>query len=141
MLPRYERLNEVIRGAGCEVIYLDCDGNIDQLMPLWLEAGINLFWPLECAAGMDPLALRKQYGKEIILAGGLDKRELMRDKESLRREVMSKVPVPGRDRAVLPQPGPPRAHRHAVRELLLLHRAAARDPRRRAPGLPGAPRR
>jgi Uroporphyrinogen decarboxylase (URO-D) len=92
MLPRYRKLNEVIRGAGVEVIYLDCDGNIDQLIPLWLEAGINLFWPLECAAGMDPVALRKLYGKDIILAGGLDKRELMRDKESLRREVMAKVP-------------------------------------------------
>ena len=51
-----------------------------SLIPLWLEAGINFFWPLECAAGMDPLALRKQYGKEIVLSGGLDKRELMRDK-------------------------------------------------------------
>jgi uroporphyrinogen decarboxylase len=92
MLPRYERLNEVIRGSGCEVLYLDCDGNIDDLLPLWIEAGINLFWPLEVAAGMDPVALRKQYGKDIILAGGLDKRELMRDRESLRREVMGKVP-------------------------------------------------
>jgi uroporphyrinogen decarboxylase len=92
MMPRYQKLNEIIRAAGVEVIYLDCDGNIDQLIPLWLEAGINLFWPLECAAGMDPVALRKQYGKDIILAGGLDKRELMRDKESLRREVMAKVP-------------------------------------------------
>jgi Uroporphyrinogen decarboxylase (URO-D) len=92
MLPRYEKLNEVIRSGGVEVIYLDCDGNIDQLIPLWLGAGINLFWPLECAAGMDPVALRKQYGKDIILAGGLDKRELMRDKASLRREVMAKVP-------------------------------------------------
>jgi hypothetical protein len=92
MMPRYRTLNEVIRGAGCDVIYLDCDGNIDQLLPLWLEAGINLFWPLECAAGMDPVALRRKYGREIILAGGLDKRELMRDRESIRREVMSKVP-------------------------------------------------
>jgi hypothetical protein len=75
------------------VIYLDCDGNMDELIPLWLDAGINLFWPLEVAAGMDPLALRKQYGREIILAGGLDKRELMRDKESLRHEVMAKVPT------------------------------------------------
>ncbi len=92
MLPRYEKLNEVIRGAGVEVIYLDCDGDIDLLIPLWLEAGVNLFWPLEVAAGMDPLALRAKYGKDVILAGGLDKRELMRDKESIRREVMSKVP-------------------------------------------------
>jgi hypothetical protein len=92
MLPRYQKLNEVIRGAGVEVIYLDCDGNIEQLIPVWLEAGINLFWPLECASGMDPVQLRKQYGKDVILAGGLDKRELMRDEASLRREVMSKVP-------------------------------------------------
>jgi len=92
MMPRYRTLNEAIRGAGCDVIYLDCDGNIEQLLPLWLEVGINLFWPLECAAGMDPVALRREYGKDIILAGGLDKRELMRDKESIRREVMSKVP-------------------------------------------------
>jgi hypothetical protein len=92
MLPRYRMLNEVIHAAGCEVIYLDCDGNVDQLAPLWLEVGINLWWPLECASGMDPVALRKKYGKDVILAGGLDKRELMRDKASVKREVMSKVP-------------------------------------------------
>lgn len=92
MLPRYQKLNEVIHGAGCEVIYLDCDGNIDQLIPLWMEAGINMFWPLECAAGMDPIALRKRYGHEIVLAGGLDKREFMHDKTAVEREVMSKVP-------------------------------------------------
>lgn len=104
MLPRYERLNEVIRDSGCDIIYLDCDGNIDDLLPLWIEAGINLFWPLEVAAGMDPLALRKQYGKDIILAGGLDKRELMRDRESLRREVMSKVPYLAQTGPYFPSP-------------------------------------
>ena len=92
MLPRYRKLNEVIHKAGVDVIYLDCDGNVDQLAPLWLEVGINLWWPLECASGMDPVALRKKYGKDVILAGGLDKRELMRDKASVEREVMSKVP-------------------------------------------------
>lgn len=104
MLPRYERLNEVIRGSGCEVLYLDCDGNVDELLPVWLDAGINLFWPLEVAAGTDPLALRRKYGKHIILAGGLDKRELMRDEESLRREVMSKVPELARTGPYFPSP-------------------------------------
>jgi hypothetical protein len=93
MMPRYQKLNQVIHASGCDVIYVDSDGNIDQLIPLWLEAGVNLFWPLECAAGMDPLALRKQYGKDIILGGGLDKREFVRDKASIRREVMGKVPA------------------------------------------------
>jgi len=92
MLPRYQRLNEVIRSRGCEVFFLDSDGDVDLLIPLWLEAGINLFWPLECAAGMDPWELRRRYGKNIILAGGLDKRIFAGDKTSLEREVMSKVP-------------------------------------------------
>ena len=92
MLPRYQKLNEVIRQAGCDFIYLDCDGNIEQLIPIWLEAGINFLWPLECAAGMDPVALRKKYGKDIVLGGGLDKREFMRDKAAVKEEVMKKVP-------------------------------------------------
>jgi hypothetical protein len=92
MLPKYKDLNDTVRSSGCEVFYLDSDGNIDDLIPIWLEAGINFFWPLECAAGMDPLLLRRKYGKDIVLAGGLDKREMMRDKGSLKHEVMSKVP-------------------------------------------------
>jgi uroporphyrinogen decarboxylase len=104
MLPRYERLNQVIRDAGIDVLYLDCDGNVDELVPIWLEAGINLIWPLEIAAGTDPLALRRKYGKEIILAGGLDKRELMKDKESLRREVMGKVPALAQTGPYFPSP-------------------------------------
>ena len=92
MLPRYRRLNELVLDSGCEFSYLDSDGNVEQLIPLWLDVNIRFFWPLECAAGMDPLALREKYGKDIILAGGLDKREMMRDKASLKREVMSKVP-------------------------------------------------
>ncbi len=93
MLPRYERLNEAVRAAGCDVFFLDSDGDVDLLVPLWREAGINLFWPLECAVGMDPLALRAKYGKEIILAGGLDKRVFGAGREAIEREVMDKVPA------------------------------------------------
>ena len=94
MLPRYATLNEVIRGAGCR-------RHLPRLrrqrrsswLPLWLEVGINLFWPLEMRRRAWTLwRCASKYGKEVILAGGLDKRELMRDKASLRREVMSKVP-------------------------------------------------
>jgi uroporphyrinogen decarboxylase len=104
MLPLYERLNDVVRKSGCDIIFLDCDGNIEQLIPLWLEAGIRFMWPLECAAGMDAVALRKKYGKDIILGGGLDKREFLRDKASLRKEVMSKVPFLSETGPYFPSP-------------------------------------
>jgi len=104
MLPRYMKLNNLVRAAGCDTFFLDSDGNIDALIPLWLESGINFFWPLECAAGMDPLALRRRYGKDIILSGGLDKREFMRDRASLRNEVCAKVPTLAESGPYFPSP-------------------------------------
>jgi len=92
MLPRYKRVTEILRSNGVEVIVVDSDGNIDELIPLWLEGGVNGFWPLECAAGMDAVALRKKYGRDVILFGNIDKRELMKDEAAVKKEVMSKVP-------------------------------------------------
>ena len=71
---------------------MDSDGNVEQLIPLWLEAGINLIWSFEVAAGNDVVALRKQYGRDLIIAGTIDKRALIKGKEAIREEVMSKVP-------------------------------------------------
>jgi len=92
MLPRYKKVTELLRGSGVDVIFVDSDGNLDELTPLWLECGINGSWPLECAAGNDAVALRKKYGKELILGGNIDKRELLKGKDAIRREVMTKVP-------------------------------------------------
>ena len=92
MTPRYRRVTDVLRSNGVDVIVVDSDGNIDQLIPYWLEGGVNGFWPLECAAGMDAVAVRKKYGKDVILFGNIDKRALMKDKRAVREEVMSKVP-------------------------------------------------
>ena len=61
-------------------------------MSLWLESGINYIWPLEVAAGNDAVALRKQYGKDLILGGAVDKRALLKGREAIREEVFYKVP-------------------------------------------------
>jgi uroporphyrinogen decarboxylase len=92
MLPRYKKITDLLQSYGVDVIYLDCDGNVEQLLPLWLEVGINLIWPFEVAAGNDVVALRKQYGRDLIIAGAIDKRALIKGKEAIREEVMSKVP-------------------------------------------------
>ncbi len=92
MVPRYKKVTEMLRDAGVDAIFVDSDGNLSHLIPLWLEAGINGFWPLECAAGNDAVALRKQYGKDILLAGNIDKRAFLKGEAVLREEVMAKVP-------------------------------------------------
>jgi len=92
MVPRYQQVTDFLHNHGIDVIHVDSDGNIDELIPLWLEVGINFHWPLEVAAGMDAVALRKKYGKDLILSGNIDKRVFAKGKDAIREEVMSKVP-------------------------------------------------
>jgi uroporphyrinogen decarboxylase len=92
MVPRYKKITELLRSYGVEVIFLDSDGNVEELIPLWLEAGINFIWPLEVAAGNDAIAIRKKYGKDLIVGGNLDKRALAKGKRAIHEEVVSKVP-------------------------------------------------
>lgn len=92
MVPRYKKVTDLLRGSGVDVIFVDSDGNLDELIPIWLECGINATWPLECAAGNDAVALRKKYGRDLILGGNIDKRELLKGKDAIREEVISKVP-------------------------------------------------
>ncbi len=92
MMPRYQKVTNILRSNGIDVIIANSDGNVNELIPLWLECGINVCWPLECAAGNDAVAIRKKYGQDIILAGNLDKRALLKGKDAIREEVMTKVP-------------------------------------------------
>ena len=92
MVPRYRQITDVLHQNGIDIIFMDSDGDINKVIPLWLECGINGFWPLEVAAGNDAVALKREYGNDIILSGNMDKRVLLKGKEAIREEVMSKLP-------------------------------------------------
>jgi len=92
MMPRYKKITDLLHSYGVDVIQVDSDGNLNELIPLWLESGINFVWPLEVPAHNDAVALRKKYGKDLIIGGGIDKRPLAKGKEAIREEIMSKVP-------------------------------------------------
>ncbi len=94
MMAPLKRVTKVLNDYGIQIIMLDSDGNVDELIPLWLEANVNLIFPLEVAASCDPVAYREQFGQELRLLGGIDKR-VLRDgctKQDIEQEVMSKVP-------------------------------------------------
>ncbi|UCF97811.1 MAG: hypothetical protein JSV89_21995 [Spirochaetaceae bacterium] len=92
LLPHYKKITSYLRGKGVDIITVDSDGNINELIPLWLEADVNGFLPLEVAADMDAIAIRKKYGKNTLLIGNIDKRALIKGKEAIKHEVESKVP-------------------------------------------------
>jgi uroporphyrinogen decarboxylase len=93
MVPRYKRIVEVIRSAGIDVIFVDSDGDVSQLVPLWLEAGINGVFPMEQAAGNDIHEYRRQYGKDLLMMGGLDKRALLGGRDAIDAELAAKIPL------------------------------------------------
>lgn len=92
MLPGYRRMVDRLRAHGVDIIFVDCDGNIDELIPIWMDAGINGVWPLEAASEMNPVTLRQRYGRNLLLVGGIDKRELSRGRDQVIAEVQRIVP-------------------------------------------------
>jgi len=83
LYPRYKRVADMCRRHGVSVIFTDCDGDITPIVPIWLDAGYNCMFPVEVHAGSDPVAMRKEHGKELLLIGGYDKRKMMSKKDIL----------------------------------------------------------
>lgn len=109
-LPYYAKVMDEVRRAGVPVAMVDSDGNIDAMIPLWLDAGITVMHPMEAASGMDVTRLRRQYGKRIGFFGGIDKRALAGTRQEIEAEVLPKLEecwaeggfIPACDHAVPP---------------------------------------
>ena len=93
MLPRYRRVVDMLISRRVPFIALDNDGQIDPLIPVWLDAGINTLYPFEVQAGMDVLAVRKKYGKHLRLWGGVDKRALAHGPAAINAELARLRPL------------------------------------------------
>ncbi len=109
LLPAWKRWTGEARGAGVPVVDMDSDGRIDELIPLWIEAGINVCDPIEVAAGNDLNEFRRQFGRRMAYAGGVDKRAMAKGGEVIVRELERIAPVvadggyiPGCDHGVPP---------------------------------------
>ena len=92
-LKHYRRVNDWLRSQGIKHIGLDSDGDIRKLIPLWLEAGLDMLWPFECQSGMDVVEVRRTYGHDLIIAGGIDKRAIARGGDAIEQEVDRVMPL------------------------------------------------
>ncbi len=89
----YRRVTDCFRQYGTKCFFADSDGYNDNLIPLWLDAGVNGFSPMEVQAkGLGPVELRAKY-PELLLYGGMDKRALARDRRAVYDDIMAKVPA------------------------------------------------
>ena len=92
--PHMRRLVDFYKSHGVGYFVVDTDGNSEPLIPLLMEAGVDAIWPMERAAdSQDPLFLRKKYGKQLRLWGGVDKRELTKDKQAIENHLRTFIPL------------------------------------------------
>jgi len=93
VVPGYRRIVSVLNGHGIDTVFVDCDGWIGPLIDCWMDAGINVMFPLERAGGSDPVMLRKKYGPGLLLMGGVDKRAIAQGGDAIVRELEYLAPL------------------------------------------------
>jgi uroporphyrinogen decarboxylase len=109
MTPNYKRIIAFAKDHDIPIVSVDTDGNMDVMMTVLSEAGINLVMPFEVQAGCDVVAIKKQYPR-ICLFGGIDKRALTGSRKEIDAEFERVAPlfhqsgyIPGLDHLVHPQ--------------------------------------
>lgn len=90
--PYYRRTWDIASSRGARLFDQDSDGNMNDLIEPFLEAGVNCMHPFEPAANMDIVKIRERYGTRLSFYGGIDKFVLRKTQEDILRELEYKIP-------------------------------------------------
>lgn len=75
LTPYYIKFVDFLKQYGVKNIIVDCDGLVDELIPLFLETGVTGIFPME--AVNDLVETRKNFPK-LQMLGGVDKKILIK---------------------------------------------------------------
>ncbi len=89
--PYYRPCWETVSSRGTRLFNFDSDGQIMPIIDAFLDCGVNMMHPFEPAAGMDIVAVRKQYGSRMAMLGGIDKFAIMKSKAAIDKELAYKI--------------------------------------------------
>jgi len=94
VLSTYTPLLDILKRHGVEVIIQRTYANARVLIPSMLKYGINCLWACETnAAAMDYRSIRREFGRDLRLIGGIDLDVLRNGKAAIQQEVEDKVPA------------------------------------------------
>jgi len=88
--PGLKQLCDFFRERGVFNVLHSC-GNVASLVPDIIGTGFDCLNPLEVKAGMDLLTLKRDYGRELCLMGGIDARKMSASAEAIEEEIRTKV--------------------------------------------------
>jgi uroporphyrinogen decarboxylase len=93
ILPHLRRMVETFKGLGVRYFAIDTDGDPTLLIPHFLDAGVDIVWPIERASNVSPQEWRLRFGRQLRLWGGVDKRVLPRGPEAIRAHLREFIPL------------------------------------------------
>ena len=96
-LPYYKRVNDYIHAHTKWKTFMHSCGAIRPLIPAIIDSGFDLLNPVQCSAtGMDPVELKKEFGKNIVFwGGGVDTQKTLPfgAPEEVTREVLDRCEI------------------------------------------------
>ena len=97
LMPYYQQLIANARARRLDksrrlMYHIATDGLCSPVIGLYREAGMGMMSPFEVAAGMDVVRIGKEY-PDMLISGGLDKREMAKGKDAIDRMVDRILPV------------------------------------------------
>ena len=93
VLDSFKPIFQVLKNKKIDIRIIRTYANTRILIPSFLKYGINCLWACETnIETMNYLDLRKEFGKDLRLIGGIDLDVLRQDKETIRCEIEAKVP-------------------------------------------------
>ncbi len=93
LLPGYRRIMDLGHSLGIDLTWYDSDGDLRLYIQEFLEVGVNNLVPCEVAAGMAPSELRRRFGRDLRMVGGIDKREIAKGRRAIDAEIERNLPV------------------------------------------------
>ena len=91
--PSYHDIMTAAKKRGACISMVDSDGNPHDIVANWMEEGVNIMFPLEVAAGVDTYAWREEFGKVILLRGGVAKVPLVQGGSAIDAEMERLKPL------------------------------------------------
>ncbi|MBN1579348.1 MAG: hypothetical protein JXA89_01500 [Anaerolineae bacterium] len=90
--PYYRRIWDMLQDRGARLFDQDSDGDMNDVIEPFLDAGVNCMHPMEPASNMDIVRIRQKYGTRLAFYGGIDKHVIRRSKDEIVAELEYKIP-------------------------------------------------
>lgn len=97
--PRYKKLVEKVHSYGLKYVHHTC-GGVRPIIKDLIEIGFDVLNPIQpLAEGMEPGALAKEFGKDIVFYGGIDEQNTLPygSAQDVRDEVAHRIETLGKN--------------------------------------------